>query len=152
MSLPVEDDRALLTVTAALLEQGHHVNRLSLPLTVVALAASLLAALATASIFFLLAITAAVAAGVAQAYMALRVAFDMRLLRRLAGEEPQAPLDVASFDAACRILGLMPPHKLGRPLAERARGSIRLLRLQGVACAVQVVALVAAGWLLASGM
>jgi hypothetical protein len=152
MSLPGEDDRALLSVTADLLEQGRHVNRLSLPLTVVALAAALMAALATASIPFLAAVTLAVLAGAAQTYLALRVAFDTRVLRRLAGEEPQGRLDIASFDAACRALGLMPPHKLGRPIAERVRGSIRLLSLQSAACAIQVAALVVAGWLLAAGV
>jgi hypothetical protein len=135
-----------------LLAQGGDINRLSLPLTVIAIAAALVAALTTGSIAFLATVTLAILAGVAQAYLALRVSFDMRLLRRLAGEEPQRQLDVAGFDAACRVLGLMPPHKLGRPIAERAQGSIRLLRLQGAACAIQVVALMAAGWVLAAGL
>jgi hypothetical protein len=152
MSQIAEDDRALLVVTAELLAQGGLVNRLSLPLTVVALAAGLAAALTTGSIPFLAVITLAILAGVAQTYLALRVTFDMRLLRRLAGEEPHEQLDVARFDSACRTLGLMPLRKLGRPIAERARGGIRLLRLQSVACAIQVAALLAAGWFLAAGL
>jgi hypothetical protein len=55
----------------------------------------------------------------------MRVRFDAALLHRLA--EAAAPPDPATLDTALLRLGLLPPAKGGRPLAERARGARRLL-------------------------
>ena len=51
------------------------------------------------------------------------------------------------FDAALAALGLMNPDRAGRPMADRIKGCLRLLRLQAIVAILQVAAVLAAGWL-----
>jgi hypothetical protein len=141
--------RDLLFVTAALLEQGQAVNRLSCGLTAAAIAVlAILPALTPqtqwTSIGFA---AAAAAAGLAQTWFAIRVGFDAALFHRLASTG-----DAAAIDAALTGLGLMPAGKAGRPAPVRIAGARRLFRLQIAALALQVLCLLAgAGVGLTSG-
>ena len=69
--------------------------------------------------------------GLVQKYLALRVAFDATLF---AGLET---LGLDELDAALLGLGLLPPQRAGRPLAERSRGALRLLKRQALCVAAQ---------------
>ena len=71
------------------------------------------------------------------------VAFDAAALRRMAGHAD----GMTRFDTALVTLGLMKPDRAGRPMTDRAKGCLRLLRLQAIVAILQVAALVAAGWL-----
>jgi hypothetical protein len=141
--------RDVLFVTAALLDQGRTVDRLSCGLTAAAIAVLVILPALTPhfqwlSIGFA---AAAVAAGLAQTWLAIRVGFDAVLFQRLAGTG-----DFAAIDGALTGLGLTPAGKSGRPAAARVAGARRLFRLQILALAVQILCLLAgAGVALTSG-
>lgn len=66
-----------------------------------------------------------------QLWLLLRVAIDHRLFAALAsGAQGQADLaaDLRQLDAALLELGWMPAARAARPLPERARGALRLVR------------------------
>ncbi|WP_427309846.1 hypothetical protein [Cupriavidus sp. H39] len=62
-----------------------------------------------------------------QLWLLLRVAIDRRLFGALAGGVPGQP-DLAGLDGALLELGWMPAARAARPLSERARGALRLVR------------------------
>ena len=147
-----DDDatRRLAATTAALLDQGRIVDGLSRPLTAAALIglmlAPVLAGRSPAPTMFLLGLVAL--CGIVEAWFAMRVRFDAALLHRLA--EAADPPDLAALDTALLRLGLLPPAKGGRPLAERAQGARRLLFRQAAALIAQVALILAAGVLAAA--
>jgi hypothetical protein len=128
------NDRALTAVTAALLERAHSLNILSIALTILAIAALLALSLVNAGRpVVALVLASSVAAGLAETYLALRVAFDAALFRLLA----ENAIDVTALDAAMTTLGLLPAATAGRPLGPRVTGARRLLVAQVAAAAVQ---------------
>lgn len=130
---------------ADLLDQGRLIHGLAAPLSVVTtLAVPALAVLHKPPVMVLAALTAAVALGLIETVLALRVAFDAAALRRMAGHAD----GMTRFDAALMTLGLMKPDRAGRPMADRAKGCLRLLRLQAIVAILQVAAVLAAGWLM----
>ena len=73
--------------------------------------------------------------GLGEAYLAMRVGFDAALFRRLAA--PAEAFDLGRLDEALLRLGLIPPAKTGRPIAERIAGARRLLHWQGLMLGLQ---------------
>jgi hypothetical protein len=72
-----------------------------------------------------------------QLWLLLRVAIDRRLFDALAaGRQGQAEL--AALDAALLELGWMPAQRAGRPLPERARGALRLVRASAALAVCQL--------------
>jgi hypothetical protein len=129
---------------ADLLDQGRLIHGIAGPLTIGGtIAVPVLAVLHRPSAGVLILLTLAVALGLVETLLALRVAFDAAALHRMAGHE-DGP---SRFDAALLALGLMKPDRAGRPLVDRAKGCLRLLRLQTIAAILQVAAMLAAGWL-----
>ena len=128
--------RELLFVTAALLDQGRTVDRLSCALTAAAFAVmAILPALAPNLQWTHFGFAAAaVLAGLVQTYFAIRTGLDAALFRRTARTE-----DFAAIDGALAALGLVPAGKLGRPSAARIAGARALLRWQILALAVQIL-------------
>ena len=136
--------RELLFCTAALLEQGRAVDRLSRPLTAASLIALLLRwTVASTPPGSLVACAWLVAtAGIGEIYLAIRVDFDAALFRRLSdGEDRSAD----GLDAALTRLGLLPAHKRGRAVEVRVAGARRLFRWQVIAVGAQVATVFAAG-------
>ena len=134
----------MLAAAADLLDQGAIINRLSIAVTVVAIAILLLpmlppseATLPTAAIVALF--------GIAQLAVALRVSLDAALFRRLANDAAAERLDVGAFDAAMLALKLMRSGKAGQPIAKRFAGARRLLVIQGAVLVLQVVAAIVGG-------
>lgn len=62
-----------------------------------------------------------------QLWLLLRVAIDRRLFDALATGQQGQP-DLAGLDAALLELGWMPAQRAARPLPDRARGALRLVR------------------------
>ena len=137
--------RELLFCTAALLEQGRAVDRLSRPLTAASLIALLLRwTLTSTPPGSLMACAWLVAtAGIGEIYLAIRVDFDAALFRRLSDGEDRSAAD--GLDAALTHLGLLPAHKQGRPVEERVAGARWLFRWQMIAVGAQVLTVLAAG-------
>lgn len=143
---PEPEDRraaaATAVLTAAILEQGRGLDRLSL---VLLLAACALLGLTAPSPAAAAVLAASIAAGLGQRCFALRSALDARLFGHwahcwagLERADPQADLD--AFDAALGTLSgktARPP----RPLADRVQGALRLLRRQALALAIQLTTL-----------
>lgn len=137
-------DRAILSITSALLDRGRTLDALSSALTVVAALSLLLGAIGAKAVTTPVTATgfalAIVGLGLAAKYLAVRVAFDAALLRRCAAD--QTP--VAEFDAAMRAINLLPAVKTGRSWLDRCQGARRLLKLQAVVLLAQTVALILA--------
>jgi hypothetical protein len=138
------DDRVaqqMLAATAALLDQGQAIDRLSRLLTAGTLIG--LVAMQLYQVGVPLAATVAIAlvalAGLAQTYLAIRVGFDAALFRQLAAGAP----DLADFDGAMVRLGLLPAANKGRPLEARIAGARHLFLRQAGALALQVVLILA---------
>jgi hypothetical protein len=137
--------RALLFCTAALLEQGRAVDRLSRPLTAASLIALLLRWTMTSTPPGSLVACAwlVATAGIGEIYLAIRVDFDAALFRRLCDGENRSAVD--GLDGALTHLGLLPAHKRGRPVEARVAGARRLFWWQMLAAGAQVLTVFAAG-------
>lgn len=73
-----------------------------------------------------------------QLWLLLRVAIDQRLFGALAtGAQGQS--DLSGLDAALLELGWMPAARAARPLPERARGALRLVRASAALTVCQLL-------------
>jgi hypothetical protein len=125
------------TIAAALLRRGAMVHAISGALTVAALLGGVAAALLDLRAVLPVAALVLIA-GLAEFWLAARVAIDAELFAALGAG------DLAPFDEGMRRLGLMPQYKSGRPIDQRIKGALRLLKLQVTLLAVQIAALLAA--------
>ena len=144
------DDRAVAAIATHLLAQGAMVHRLSSPLTVASVVAvPLLVLLLPPARYGVPALaTLAALAGLAELWLALRVAFDARVFALVSRGDASDGLTLAAFDTTMGALGLMPPDKTGRPVAGRLSGALRLLRWQATALLAQVAILLVGAWIL----
>ena len=122
------------TIAAALLRRGALVHAMSAVLTV----ASLLGGIVLDMGGVRLVAGVVVVVGLAEFWLAARVAIDADLFAALAGN------DFAHFDEAMQKLGLMGDDKAGRPIEARIRGALQLLKLQTAFLLLQIAALFAA--------
>lgn len=122
-------------IAAAILRRGALLHTASLVLTV----ATVIGGVATRPGSSWVVVMAVVAAlGIVEFWLAARVALDAELFDVLAAR----PSDLTGFDRAMQNLGLMPPAKANRPVADRIRGAFRLLKLQALTLGLQGAALV----------
>ena len=137
---------ATAALAAASLGHARSLDRLSQGLLLLALAALLVPGLDATACGLLLA--SLITAGI-QAYHAFRCGLDARLFDHwarhwpTAGSQPDA--DLSAFDqalAAC--FGMRTGAPTPRPLGDRARGALRLLRRQALALACQGALVLAA--------
>jgi hypothetical protein len=100
-----------------------------------------------ASIAFAAMVSGAAAAGLIQAYLALRIEFDRKIFEALAAHPEGATAGTDAFDQAMHSLGMLPKGKIGRPLAERASGAVFLVRGAGWILVFQLALTLAVPWL-----
>jgi len=134
----VADDAWSAAIAAAILRRGSLLHAASLVLTLVAL---IVGTATRPGGDWLAAIAVIVVLGVIEFWLAARVALDAELFDVIAAR----PRDLAGFDRAMQGLGLMPPGKVNRPLANRVRGAFRLLKLQALTLGMQVAVLIIGG-------
>jgi hypothetical protein len=136
---------ASAALTAAALAQGRSLHLLSLALLLPALATLLLAPGGPARVACL---ALSLMAGAVQAYNAVRSGLDAALFAHWARcWSAPAAVDVdADLQAFDQALGSAfgQPARAPRPLAERVRGALGLLRRQALALALQGLTLLAA--------
>ncbi|WP_083672191.1 hypothetical protein [Sphingomonas montana] len=75
-------------------------------------------------------------------WLSLRLRIDTVLFHALAKAG-----DMDAFDRAMVELGLLEAGKVGRPMPDRVRGLMRLVRLLAVVVVTQLGLLIATGWL-----
>lgn len=144
---------ALMIATAAFLEQGRILDRLSRLLTAAALILLPLLALLAPQMrsetwnVVAGALGLAIALGLAELYFAFRVGFDAALFRELAAGSALTGLD--QLDASLTWLGLRPKTAGSRPLDDRIGGARQLLRRQALCLALQLATMVVAAGILA---
>lgn len=136
---------ASAALTAATLAQGRSLHLLSLALLLPALATLLLAPGGPARVACL---ALSLVAGAVQAYHAVRSGLDAALFAHWAAcwSEPtlaDVDADLQAFDQALDS-AFGQPARAPRPLAERVRGALGLLRRQALALALQGLTLLAA--------
>ncbi|MES2820192.1 MAG: hypothetical protein V4812_14535 [Pseudomonadota bacterium] len=129
-----------LRTLAALLRRGQDLNRLSMALTLLALALGVVLPLfAPVGLPLCALLLGLVLLGLVQKYWALRVAFDADLLSQLASAPGSLEQRTRDLDQALVELGLLPSARAGRPWAQRSQGALRLLRTQALLCALQLL-------------
>jgi hypothetical protein len=124
------------TIAAALLRRGAMVHAASLVLTLSALLGTAAWSIFVASrgMGWTSAGAAIVILGIAEFWLAARVALDAELFDAIAAKGS----DLDGFDRAMRVLGLMPSDNAGRALGKRVQGAFRLLKLQGLMLGLQI--------------
>lgn len=86
----------------------------------------------------------AVAGGVLQAWLGLRLELDRRLFGALPAEA--SGVSLAALDRALAAVLPSPPRAAGADLAQRVRGVARLSRRAGLLLALQALLVALAGW------
>lgn len=130
-----------LSVVAGLLRRGTAFDPLSTGLTVLALAAGIFQLWINSASPLLAAILVwVVICGVIEKYYSFRVAFDAELFTLVAADVDRT----ADLDQAMKKLGLLPVDKSGRPWDLRCQGALKLLRLQILFVALQLLSLLVA--------
>lgn len=134
-------------LAAGWLSLGRIIDAASLTFTLLAMAALLWLETSPA---IHLALMIGVLAGLAEKFFALRVAFDRHVFsdwaQRWEAADPASPAnDLAAFDACLATAGLRSINREEpRPLDDRIRGALSLLKRQAALFALQSAALVAA--------
>lgn len=134
-----------LTSCIALMEQHRKIHILSVCLTLTT--TLLLLYLMNINIlaqFWLIAMVGVIILGLLEMVYAVRIGFDLFLLRQLANHEGTIESGLTIIDNSLTKLHLMPAKKVGRSLNARLRGCVRLFRIQVLLCALQLVVVVGA--------
>jgi hypothetical protein len=144
--------RVMLATTAALLDGGRSIDKLSRLTTVAALAGLVAIGVIGAHEPVLTAALAfAILMGLIALYHGIRVGFDAAIFRHLADTAGDDASDFAALDEALSRMGLLAQAKTARPLEARIAGARRLLYRQAVCAVLQVLvilfgAIVATRW------
>jgi hypothetical protein len=117
--------------------------------TAIAMAAALVASLFMGRplhTFAALALCLAILASAAMTYLMVRIELDRSIFEAAPGAG-DVNAYFAAFDQSRSQLGLGQPPRETRPVADRVRGLIRLVRSMGYLLAVQVILVLAAVWI-----
>ena len=142
MTSPHQRAGQMLAAAADLLDQGQIVNRLSVAVTAIGLGV-LLIPMVPASEATQPTAAAVAVIGLAELFLAARVALSAAHFRRLSNDAAADRLDVAAFDAALIALKLTQAKKAGKPVTKRFIVARRFFFGQIAAFVLQVVAALA---------
>ena len=131
--MSVEFDSPLCNVAAARLSGQQPIGWFSLALTVLA---AMRATEAGAGALWLV----PAMLGLAERYIAVRIAIDAHLFRQLA----EARLNLAQLDEALRTLGMCPARQEGAPLSTRIKGAMTWTRRHTAVVLAQLLSFVVA--------
>jgi hypothetical protein len=131
-----------IATTIALLTQHNKVHSLSIAVTVSVMLTMLLLTVLDAMILVnLLGFSLVMVLGVVETVYALRVGFDIGLLRQLQEQGGDIQLGLTRLDETLLMLRLIPAKQVGRDLEVRLQGCLRLLKRQ-VLCTLLQIAVV----------
>ena len=98
----------------------------------------------TLSLFWLLTLASIIVLGIVEMIYAIRVGFDLTLLKKLANKNNSVELGLKEIDSALTQLRLLPSDKTDRNLDTRLRGCIYLFKTQVGLCVLQCLIVVSA--------
>ncbi|MGJ4856776.1 hypothetical protein AB4037_15100 [Labrys sp. KB_33_2] len=134
-----ENPAVIAAIAAAYLRQGRALDRISRGLTLLGVGGLLAATYASAPLLVSAPVLLALVFGLVQSYFAFRAGFDAEIFGHLAGNA----FSTTNFDGAMKRLGLFAQDRASRPMSERARGAMALVRRQAIFLALQVLCLLA---------
>lgn len=124
-------DSAMVAYAVALLEQHEKIHRLSLALTLLAAIVFVVAVKGDFLSFgWAIALIAIFIMGGLELFYAIRVGFDLGILRRLEQCKDEMPTALSLLDKALVRLNLINVEKSGRKLDQRLGACIRLFKIQ----------------------
>ncbi len=143
---PVHEGADLIHGCIAMLTQHKKLYALTMLLTVAAAIMLLYMSITDAiSLPWLLVLVGIVVVGIIGLVYAIRVGFDLSLLRKLELEKNNLDLGLAAIDRALIEFGLIASSQAGRPIGLRVKGCLRLFKIQIGLCFMQLsIILVAA--------
>lgn len=134
-----ENPAVIAAIAAAYLRQGRALDRISRGLTLLGVGGLLAATYASAPLLVSAPVLLVLVFGLVQSYFAFRAGFDAEIFGHLAGNA----FSTTNFDGAMKRLGLFAQDRASRPMSERARGAMALVRRQAIFLALQVLCLLA---------
>lgn len=136
---PNPSEQSMLAITAALLDRGRSIDRLSCSMTVGALIALMgIGILDVAEPLLGLTLASSVLAGLICLYLSIRVGFDAAIFHQIAAAK-DGSVSLQSLDDVLRELGLLATNKVGRSVNARIVGARRLFHRQIYVALLQVV-------------
>lgn len=132
-----ENPAVIAAIAAAYLRQGRALDRVSRGFSLLGAGGILAATYASAPLWVSAPVLLVLLFGLVQSYFALRAGFDADIFGHLAGNA----FSTTNFDGAMKRLGLFAQDRPSRPMSERARGAMTLVRRQAIFLALQVLCL-----------
>ena len=132
----------MLAAAADILDQGQIVNRLSIALTAIGLGVLLIPMIPASDATQPTAAIVAVL-GIAELFLAMRVAVAAAQFRRLAEDAAAERLDISAYDAALVALKLTSVKQAGKPIGWRLDFARRFLAAQTVIFVLQAAVAIA---------
>lgn len=134
-----ENPAVIAAIAAAYLRQGRLLDRVSRGLTLLGVGGILAGTYASAPLLVTAPVLLVLFFGLVQSYFALRAGFDAEIFGHLAGNA----FSTTNFDGAMKRLSLFVEDRPSRPMSERARGAMVLVRRQAIFLGLQVLCLLA---------
>lgn len=132
------EDQDAIRNALALLRQYKLLHGFSLIMTVTGIVVLFFIALGhDTSRFWNAAVVLIIFAGVVELYFALRLAFDVELLRAMVSGDEDIDQVLSRLDRSLLRLKLMPAGKAERNLNQRLAGCFSLFRRQALCCGIQ---------------
>lgn len=135
-----KNDINALTSCIALLEQYTRPHALSKLITLLSVLFLLyMGVTGVLSLFWLVALAGIIMLGAIEMVYAIRVGFDLALLRKLAGQTDSIDAGLKAIDRALTQLNLLPSDKADRSLDVRLMGCMHLFKIQAVLFFLQLI-------------
>lgn len=130
-----ENPAVIAAIAASYLRQGRALDKISRALTLIGCIAIVVGTYTAAPLPITLLAALVVLIGLAETYFALRVGFDAEIFSHLA----RGSFSATTFDGSMKRLKLIGADRTARPMSERGRGAMTLVRRQAVAVGLQIV-------------
>ncbi|CAM5770137.1 hypothetical protein LMIY3S_03071 [Labrys miyagiensis] len=132
-----ENPAVIAAIAASYLRQGKLLDKISRGLTIVGCVTVIVGAFASAPLLVTGVAALSVLFGMLQVYFALRAGFDAEIFGHLA----TGSFSATTFDGSMKILRLIDAERTPRPMSDRARGAMVLVRRQATVVGLQVLSI-----------
>ena len=132
-----ENPAVIAAIAASYLRQGRLLDKISRGLTLIGSVAVIVGTYASAPLAVIGLAALSVLLGLAETYFALRAGFDAEIFSHLA----TGSFSATTFDGSMKRLKLIHSERTPRPMSDRARGAMGLVRKQAVAIGLQIVSI-----------